>query len=105
MSSNRQKGQVIHSIGCSEVETSVIVVPVHVVWVNAIAAFAGGESESGAHNVSYVGRIRVEPVFAWPAIELLGVVTGLELVRIRPPILVAASGEVAYDTAVESVKS
>ena len=100
-----QEADVVGGVVVGQVQARVVVVGVDVVRVDAVAALAHGLVEPVAHDVAHVGRARVEPPLAIPALEGIGVVLALaEPVRVGSEVLVAAGGEVADHLAAHVVQ-
>ena len=99
-----QETGIVDRIRGREAQTVVIVVPVHAIWIDAIATLGLGHVEPGLHDRSD-GRVRrTQPVFARPAVQLFPERRFGELGGVRAGVFVGAGTEVADHFAARAVE-
>src|SRR5262249_22171336 len=81
-----------------------VLVAVDVVGLDAVAAARLRQVQPRGHDGAHVGRARVDPLLAGPAVERVAEVGRLELRVVGPPVLGAAGREVAHDVAARVVQ-
>ena len=99
VSLSSKESQEVNRVRLSQAKTVLIAICIDVVRVHAITALLLCHVQARSHDRSNAGGLDVEPLLAWPVIEVAAEICGGELADIGPPVFVRTSGEVAYDLA------
>ncbi|KAL2280730.1 hypothetical protein FJTKL_12257 [Diaporthe vaccinii] len=92
-----QEAHEVDRVFLAQVEPVLVVVAVHVVRVDGVAAHVGGYGDAVRHDVADILAVQLEPVLAGPAVQLLALVVVVEPPRVGAVRLVGPGAEVADD--------